>query len=109
MACPGAPYNKKNVIYTQFTDNRGCSDCTCGAPSAKCVGGKATVSPHANCGGSASLDVPTSCAAYVMPSSAGPIYAVLNPLPTPTGSCAHAGGSPTGSATSAGPMTICCM
>jgi hypothetical protein len=53
--------------------------------------------------------LPATCVTDGIPATDA-YYAVLDTAATPLGaSCAASGGQPTGTATAAGPMTICCQ
>jgi len=102
LPCP-AGFSQKHVFDDGVNDNRDCSPCQCGSPSATCT---ATTSIYngANCGGSPNATVPNdgSCAAV---SGGGSMKATVSS----TVSCPASGGQPTGSI-SAGfkKTTVCC-
>jgi hypothetical protein len=105
VACPAGAYGVKHVFYTTVVDLRGCTACTCAAPS----GGSCdfTVDTYqsttiACTGGEISYGQGTMCAGVDQP---GDFRLTLTPT---AGSCAASNSAPTGSATPAGAVTVCC-
>jgi hypothetical protein len=110
VACPTGPYPTKTLLYTGFDDTRSCSSCACGAPS----GGTCP----------ATLNTYIYDPQYSACALTGPSYPadgtcisesnefsgiVLLQAGGPSGgACAASGGSPTGTATAAMPVTVCC-
>jgi hypothetical protein len=105
VACPGGGYGVKHLYYTSVADTRTCSDCTCAAPT----GGSCSfslvgyASSDSSCTGNAVTYLPgTKCAGVQQP---GDMRLTMAPT---AGSCAAGTSSPTGTATPAGPVTVCC-
>jgi len=125
VACPTAGYTTKQLIDTVMSDSRGCTPCTCGAPStgddgglATCSGGIVTVSDRTSCPGPGSgtdlytqtFFAPVSC--YMNSVACDPgttTYLNLYRAATATaGTCSPDGGVVTGSVTTS-QVTVCCM
>jgi hypothetical protein len=112
VACP-ASYTQKHIVYSSFTDNRGCSSCSC------------TVPMGIACTGTAKLDVFTdnacvtledtfnvngTCASQSGPGSDTIASMRLAGVSLPNNfACTTSGGQPTGSATATGATTVCCL
>jgi hypothetical protein len=100
--CPPA-YPSSRTYYESAADDRGCTACTCGPPSAGACG-NATVSLYAR----------TDCSAGGVPIMASPACLPLEgamsagPSPNAAPTCAPAGGQPTGMVTPTSPLTVCC-
>jgi hypothetical protein len=102
VSCPSGSYSVRHRYYRTVSDSRGCAHCSCGAPSG--VDCAATLQEGCGQTGPTSA-LPTSCASLSDPGSV-----VLLAPPTPTGgSCAPSGGAPSGSASPASPVTVCCL
>jgi hypothetical protein len=108
QACPSGPYTNKHVFFQKFDDTRSCSDCACGSPQVDCSGGAVTLSPNTNCSNGIQSSVPASCGVDGILAT-DPVYVQLVTPPTPSGTCPPSGGQPTGSATPASPVTVCCQ
>jgi hypothetical protein len=125
VACPTAGYTTKQLIDTVMSDSRGCTPCTCGAPStgddgglATCSGWIVTVSDRTSCPGPGSgtdlytqtFFAPVSC--YMNSVACDPgttTYLNLYRAATATaGTCSPDGGVVTGSVTTS-QVTVCCM
>jgi hypothetical protein len=105
VACPSTGYTQKSLVYTGFTDDRGCSACGCD-PTA-CTGGNVTVSPNATCGGGVPNAVPVACRFDGIPPTF-PYSAQITTAPT-AGTCNPTGGQPGGAAVPTGATTVCCL
>jgi hypothetical protein len=102
VACPGTGYSVKRTVYGGVTDSRGCTPCSCGAPSG--VSCKATL--QEGCGQTGPVNpVPTTCGGLSDPGS----VMLLATLAASGGSCGPVGGVPTGTALPSSPTTVCCM
>lgn len=124
VACPAAGYTAKQLIDTVMADTRGCTPCTCGAPStgdggpATCSGGLVTVSDQSSCPGPGSgtdlytqqFFVPVGCYMNGVPCDPGTTtYLNVYKAATATaGTCSPDGGVVTGSVTTS-QVTVCCM
>ena len=104
-SCPEEGWTQRQVVHAEVVDDRGCSECSCGAPSGTCGG---TVSLTQNsCGGGAVLVGSVnagSCSAGLSTNGNRAQY-----VPEPQASCSPSGGAPTGTATPTGPVTLCCQ
>jgi hypothetical protein len=108
IACPTTTYTVKTTFYTSVSDNRDCATCTCSASAGVC---SATIDGYnaTFCGmgtGSVVGTVPTDGTCYSCPGCISSIAPTVTATP---GTCGNSGtGGPTGSATEAGPVTVCC-
>ncbi|HZU84709.1 MAG TPA: hypothetical protein VE987_17385 [Polyangiaceae bacterium] len=111
-ACPagyasGAPI----VVYSGYTDTRGCGACACSGPSGGSCSGTIEIYGSGGCtgsNGSATYTLGTACQAYSglspVPGSVKASYVVTG------GSCSVQSQPPaTGAVTATGPTTVCCM
>lgn len=109
--CPTEGYTVPTNYYDDFTDDRSCTDCTCGDPTGTCAGSVALTNV---CGSGGSVILWTEVfttgpnATCATPSSGGSVAGTFNG-PTPDGSCPPVGGEPTGTVTKTAPVTVCCM
>jgi hypothetical protein len=100
QACPSG-YPNKRTEYASVSDTRGCSACTCGAPSGISCGGRWTWYSDRNCQTAlASSSLPANCT--------GSNQSAEYQAAPSGGSCGASGSSPTGSAQGAGAQTFCC-
>jgi hypothetical protein len=102
--CPDGPYIVGAKWWSGVIDDRGCSACTCGPPVA------------ASCDGLSQLEVYDSadCSGLALDSMAmdqcGTAGGSARYLPESLGECSvESASTPTGSATEAGPVTLCCL
>jgi hypothetical protein len=105
-ACPSGPYTNGRVYYGGATDTRGCTGCSCSAPSTDCAGGTVTTFNNTGCviPAHTTWSTPQWCA-----NPGGDRSAVYEGDAVPsTGPCTPVGGVPTGQFTPTGPTTICC-
>jgi hypothetical protein len=104
IACPGSPYTQKGLFYTGVTDNRSCATCTCTATAGTCTG-TITVYTGVGCtGGSIQIQTDGTCHTF-----AAGYSAEIQTITTTPGTCGNNGtGGPTGSASVASPVTVCC-
>ncbi|MBL4688216.1 MAG: hypothetical protein JKY37_26755 [Nannocystaceae bacterium] len=105
VSCPaGWGYDERTVVYGGMTDDRACSDCSCGSPSGNCTDGFVSFSgPNYN-GFAAS---PSWC--DPLPSGAIVSVAEWNGVePTNNVGCNASGGNPQGEAVGVDPITVCC-
>jgi len=111
IACPSTgPYTVKQLVDTTVADGRSCTACSCGLAS----GASCSTSLHYsltadNCtlaGGT--ITAPEVCHAFTsLATTTVAIEQTSVGTPTPT-TCAAGGGQPTGTATPATPITVCC-
>jgi len=101
QTCP-SDYPNKRTEYTSVSDTRGCSACTCGAPTGITCGGRWYWFTDSNCQAAnpASASLPATCTGINK-------SAEYQAAPT-GGSCGASASSPTGSAQGAGAQTFCC-
>lgn len=105
-ACPSADYPQRFVAHARVDDQRSCSPCTGTTSGGACGSTWGTNGSLAECAAS-----PPSTAYGVGTCNVTPsVGAVLNLHGlAPTGvTCSTSGGTPTGQATSADPITFCC-
>jgi hypothetical protein len=124
VACPAAGYTTKQLIDTVMSDTRGCTPCTCGAPStadggpATCSDGLVTVSDRSGCPGPGSgtdlytqlFFTPVGCYMNSVSCVSG-ATTYLNQYRAATasaGTCPPDGGVVTGSVATS-QVTVCCM
>lgn len=111
-ACPmGSAYSQRYVFYAGATDGRGCTPCTCSAPSGiGCSTGAVTFYTQGTpptCGGSSDA-IPTDGLCHAITVSAAGIGTTTSPSPA-GGSCTPDGGQPTGTVATTGAETVCCV
>jgi hypothetical protein len=107
VPCPASDYTERTLVYTGVDDTRGCTSCSCDAPSGVACGLVTTVYSNVAC----TMDAQevqndgTSCVANSGMRSAR--YSVSS---GPSGgSCTPSGVAPSGSATPASARTVCCQ
>ena len=102
--CPAA-YPSERTYYASFADDRGCSDCTCGAPTGYC---DAMIAFYGGADCTSLLGPSTTIAQGSCHPTAGAV-SVKTLVGQALGlSCSPAGG-PTGSAVPGDPVTVCCQ
>jgi hypothetical protein len=99
--CPDGPYETQIVYYGDVTDDRACSECSCGEPTGTCEG--AIQLSTGGCNGflQGSVNIGGCGTAGQAPTQAGYAADIV-------AECAAAGGQPTGDATASGAVTFCC-
>jgi hypothetical protein len=109
QACPGA-FTEQTVSYGGFFDDRGCTDCTCGAGAGGACTLGVTLYSDAACMNQVATGNSNTCINLGMtnPTIAGRKTTVVTP---PTGgSCPSTGGGvPSGGVTETDPTTFCCL
>ncbi len=105
-------YPEMYTFALQWHDTRGCSLCTCDPPTGSGCTSHVALYSNAMCSGTDTVAVDASSAqpvcVDVLPSD--PILGVEAETPVYTpGTCAHSGGTPTGTLTPAMPVTFCCL
>ncbi len=101
VACDVPAFQQKSVLFEDFSDERGCTECSCGQPSGQCSG---TVQYRTNdtCGlGSVGEGEAGECIDTQFARSA-------NVSLTSDFACEPSVVLPTGSATATGAVTVCC-
>jgi hypothetical protein len=110
-SCP-EPYPQREVFYRSVDDTRGCVACSCGAPAGNGCAVLASAFQDEACGalagallvtsetGDGCVDIPPGLAL------GGKTAEVVSNSP---GTCAPAGGEPTGRAAPTLPVTVCCQ
>lgn len=106
VGCAG-PYTQKTLYDDAYSDNRGCSACTCGAPTALTCTSTFHIFDDTTC---------TTQREAVTATSAGSsqCFAMFSRFradpPVATGSCSQTGGGmPTGAVTPTSVTTVCCL
>lgn len=101
--CPGAPYSRRVVYYKGVADSRDCGACGCTAPAGgQCITTVST-STDSTCATNENVGTAPVCLAREPGFYFTRATAVL-----PAMSCPPTGGAPTGTATAASPVTVCC-
>jgi len=112
VECPGfAPYTKRHLLYEGIDDSRGCSPCTCGAPTGSTCSALVTIYSDAACSvqlGSATATSSAPACTDVLPGAALASKSAGSVSYTP-GSCTPSGGTPVGDAVPTMPVTFCCL
>jgi hypothetical protein len=112
-ACPAAPYIFGPEVYftdpEKFTDTRGCSACTCGAPG----GGSCTNPIALNLRTDSMCNFPGLNLPFMVPAECQSLnnqgFLITADFALSPGSCVPDGGAPTGSVTSSSPVvSFCC-
>lgn len=105
--CAGAePFTDLVEVHQDVDDQRGCTDCVCGAPTGlTCTAGSTALHASNNsCGGQAVVVAHDgSC------ESADSFRSIITDLEISGGSCSASGGAPIGTAFPTGPVTVCCL
>lgn len=106
--CPAdSVYTAQTVLYRDTVDGRGCEACMCDLPEGPCTGTGATLAVETNCMGSAAGTLsPNACVAAI--GAGPPAEAVSVNMGLPLGACVPSEPAPTGEATPADPVTLCC-
>lgn len=110
--CPPS-YSVKHLVYSSFTDARGCAPCTCGTSDGSCSA-RLDVYPDGTC-------TPPDPPFALVLTSAGPSCAAIDPPGSALGSkmlaalgyhpgaCAPDGGQVVGAVEPSGAATFCCL
>ena len=108
--CP-AGWPAQTIVYADFTDDRQCGACACGAASGStCIGGSYTIYDFDGCaGGNTEVVDSTTCVDVSDQWEMSTGSAVGTPAIAAGGACQASGGAPTGAVTGLGPRTICCQ
>jgi hypothetical protein len=113
-ACPDAYSHRVSTLYGQYTDNRGCTDCTCGPPTGGTCTGKIAIYSGPECQNATSeyvLNTPTPCQKFDLGAGAlRPTHVSGQYTLSPAGTCSVAIKSePTeGEAKPSGMVTVVC-
>jgi hypothetical protein len=104
VPCPGGGYSDKHLFFTGVADTRGCTACTCGgADNPGCAATIADYPQGQSCVGQRTAYLaPFSCAGVDQPRD------FLVTLTSSAGACPPSQSTPTGAATPAKPVTVCC-
>lgn len=124
VACPSGAWAKKSVFYTQNpTDTRACSACGCGTPAGGCTGATLELYTDSACtAGKDNVTAPGLGACANIQTDGTPVAAPgcqgfggdsrsmkLVGGTSSGANCPTTGGTVTGSADPAGPVTFCCL
>ncbi len=111
LACPD-PYSDKHLFYTDFTDTRACTACTCGGAN----GGSCQITIHlysdAGAGVCSTEDVAFVAGQCKNLTGNPAVYGRSSEISSPPsgGMCpVTGGGAPIGGAAPTGPRTFCCL
>ena len=104
VECPAGGFAEKNLVHTGFEDSRDCGPCSC-EPATSTCGGDVTLAQDFQ-------SVPCGAAVVSIPAGGCGQKGSSNQAiydPDPSGSCAPSGGAPSGSVTTNGTVTFCCV
>lgn len=108
QGCPEGEYSVSSVVYRSTVDSRGCTDCTCAAPSSIACG-SLDVFVDAYCLLGFSGSIPADGACHQAPwDGLDNDWGVAYDGAAPSYACGGMGVSPTGEAAPAEPFTMCC-
>jgi hypothetical protein len=110
--CPASsPYVDRHVFYGGIDDTRGCTPCTCGAPTGSTCTGSIAIYSDAACSAQVFADLITSSGPSCIDVPAGSALGSkkAGPATYAPGACAANGGEPVGSAVPSQPVTFCCL
>jgi hypothetical protein len=107
-----APYTQKILAYTNISDTRTCSACTCDAPTGSVCSAEISIYSDGTCASSSPNANPVDstkpvCVDLITGAALGSKSASA-PTYTP-GACQAGGGVPSGSAVPVAPTTFCCI
>jgi hypothetical protein len=104
LPCPLQGYTAKHVFFRSADDARGCTTCTCGgAVNPACTATLSDYPQNQSCTGQPiSYQAPFACVPVDMPRD----FQVQ--VTTAGGACPPSQSAPTGAATPASPLTVCC-
>lgn len=102
--CPTNGYTKKLMVYEGFTDGRTCSACTCGSATSSCKGQVNMVSA---CSGTPILYSSISGCGAPSTDVASTQYGTYTPAPS--GTCPPSTSTLSGTVTTSGESTVCCL
>ncbi|MEX1364689.1 MAG: hypothetical protein AB1Z98_16295 [Nannocystaceae bacterium] len=107
--CPAdSVYVEQTVLYRGVTDGRGCEACTCELPQGACTGAVATLAVAGDCMGAAAGTLsPDACVNAIGAGPAADAVSMSAGSP-PSSECTPSAPEPTGTATPAEPVTLCC-
>jgi hypothetical protein len=108
VACPATVFTDKRTYYGSVDDQRGCTMCTCAAPTGGTCKATARLYDDTACQAVdiSNIPVPSSCMPADMDDSA---ELTAPPTVDTAGSCeVSGGGAPSGSPMPATPTTLCC-
>ncbi len=109
--CPTGSYTQKYLSYQSVADTRDCTDCGCGSPQGMSCGSLTYFYVdynNSNCWGSPVVAPHDGSTCVNLNMYDGPGSMEFIPGSPSGGYCSSSGGQPTGSATPAEPLTICC-
>lgn len=110
--CPGTTFTTRHVLYSDFTDTRGCDPCGCDVVTGVVCHGKVDIMDNpANCSNPTATitDFSGNQCVTVSNSQVKLINWTIDTGYPQGGSCASIGGGPSGSATPINPTTFCCI
>jgi len=111
MPCPSG-FTKTIQAYASASDDRACTDCTCGGANTTCSDGSYTFFDLDNCAtGGAGTSNPVTIGGNCTDVSAlldTGSWSARATLPKASGTCPAGGGVPTGSVQPSQPLTYCC-
>jgi hypothetical protein len=109
VPCPQSAYTQQLAAFGGVNDQRGCTACSCGSLMGAGPCGTVYLNPAAaNCFGPFLVNaaVPTPCTSIAADTGYYGSYSPSTGIDG--GTCPPLGGQPTGTATPANPVTICC-
>ena len=110
--CPaGTPYQTRELLYRNVADDRGCAACTCGDPAGTCTGAKVRLVDASDCNAGAFIVGTVPADGSCEQITPGPAQGAKLDTTTATimATCEPSAAAPTGEATPADPVTLCCL
>jgi hypothetical protein len=114
FTCP-SQYPQRSLYYFGVQDNRGCTECSCATPTGASCSGQLLVTSDSVCSAERTTIRTIGTCATVGPDPTPPAppipqsrSAVYRETGASGGTCRSSGGSATGSAEDASPVTFCC-
>jgi hypothetical protein len=107
LTCPSG-WSDSHLEYGGVSDFRGCSTCSCGAPTGGTCGGEDAINYWAAPGCPATTPTGSFATNSSCVSTVGMVSIEYSAVPT-GGACTPSPVSPTGSASPTGPVTVCCQ
>jgi hypothetical protein len=107
IKCPD-PYSEQHVVYANIDDNRGCTQCACGAASGVTCEPTVGVYGHAGCAGGVTQEIKPADGCTLIPDLISSMR-IEDVGTRGGGACGVTGGAPTGVAVGKDPATVCCL
>ncbi|MFO0759155.1 MAG: hypothetical protein U0359_21865 [Byssovorax sp.] len=112
-ACPEiSHYSERHVLYTGFSDTRGCAPCSCGEPVGSSCFSSISIFTDDACGVPIPFTVPIDALGpkcHDLPAGTALGSKSAGPITYAPGICQPGGGGPIGAAEPLDPTTFCCL